>query len=73
MVRAAAGTGMPARRIACARCGAAFACGTGGRDGGCWCGEEVTRLPLPASSTADCLCPTCLRAVAVAQPMERPS
>ncbi|MCO5130619.1 MAG: hypothetical protein M9932_08630 [Xanthobacteraceae bacterium] len=51
------------RRLACARCGAAFVC-TLSTD--CWCGAESARLPLPASGTgfADCLCRDCLRAVA---------
>jgi hypothetical protein len=50
------------RRIACARCGASFVCGSGGRDGGCWCGDEPARLPMPALAAKDCLCPSCLRA-----------
>ena len=29
------------RRLACARCGTAFECGTGGSDGGCWCIDET--------------------------------
>ena len=57
---------LPARRIACARCGASFDCGSGGRDGGCWCVDEPYRVPMPAVADAaeDCLCPDCLRAKA---------
>jgi uncharacterized protein len=58
---------MPLRRLACARCGAAFDCGSGGREGGCWCGDETYRLPMPEAASEDCLCPTCLRAAALAQ------
>ncbi|HYI31587.1 MAG TPA: cysteine-rich CWC family protein [Bradyrhizobium sp.] len=50
------------RQLTCARCGAAFTCGTGGRTGGCWCADETYRVPMPASSDEDCLCPACLRA-----------
>jgi Cysteine-rich CWC len=49
------------RRVTCARCGSAFACGLGGD---CWCAAEEFRLPLPVNSAADCLCPACLRAAA---------
>ena len=51
------------RRIACARCGATFDCGNGGRDGGCWCADESYRLPMPGADQ-DCLCPQCLRRLA---------
>jgi uncharacterized protein len=48
------------RELTCARCGAAFECGSAA--GACWCFEEDYRLPLPpADSATDCLCPTCLR------------
>ena len=59
--------GLPAmRRLACARCGAAFECGSAA--GNCWCAAEDFRLPLPpAGSTEDCLCPACLRKAAGAQ------
>ena len=57
--------GLPLRRLACARCGAAFDCGSGGRDGGCWCMDEATLMPMPAAANEDCLCPTCLRAAAL--------
>jgi hypothetical protein len=50
------------RDLRCARCGAAFTCGTGGRDGGCWCCDEAYRVPMPATAAQDCLCPACLRA-----------
>jgi hypothetical protein len=52
------------RRLACARCGAAFDCQLGG---GCWCAAEPYRLPLPNDAAQDCLCPACLRAAAAAQ------
>ncbi len=51
------------RRLACVRCGAAFACGA--NTGACWCAEEDFRLPMPAAgSDEDCLCPACLRQAA---------
>ena len=57
------------RRLACARCGAAFDCSLGG---GCWCAAEPYRLPMPDAAAQDsprdapedCLCPACLRAAA---------
>jgi len=49
------------RRLACARCGAAFECGLGGD---CWCAAEPYRLPLPDAAAEDCLCPACLRKAA---------
>ncbi|MFN3657475.1 MAG: cysteine-rich CWC family protein [Pseudolabrys sp.] len=52
------------RRLACARCGAAFDCRL---EGGCWCNDEAFRLPLPTAAAEDCLCPTCLRALAAEQ------
>jgi hypothetical protein len=52
------------RKLACARCGAAFDCSL---EGGCWCAAEPYRLPLSAAATAeDCLCPACLRKAAEA-------
>jgi hypothetical protein len=57
------------RQLACARCGAEFACNVGGP---CWCSEESVRLPLPQAGMPsptgfdDCLCRDCLRAVAAA-------
>jgi hypothetical protein len=54
------------RRLACARCGTAFECGTGGNDGTCWCVDETYRMPMPADPREDCMCPTCLRAAAAA-------
>jgi Cysteine-rich CWC len=51
------------RRLACARCGAAFECGVNA--GACWCAAEDFRLAVPtADSTEDCLCPACLRKAA---------
>lgn len=52
------------RRLACARCGAAFDCSLGG---GCWCADEPYRVPMPAVVGEDCLCPACLRRVAQEQ------
>jgi len=49
-----------ARRIICARCGAAFTCDLSGH---CWCAEETVKLPMPREG-GDCLCPACLRASA---------
>jgi hypothetical protein len=51
----------PPRKLACARCGAAFECNLGG---GCWCAAEPYRLPLPDQAAEDCLCPACLRKAA---------
>jgi len=62
----------PVRRLACARCGAAFDCGSGGRDGGCWCADEDVRMPMPGATGGDCLCPECLRAAAAARPASLP-
>jgi hypothetical protein len=54
------------RRLACARCGAAFDCGLSGE---CWCAAEPYRLPLASAAIEDCLCPACLRqAAAQARP-----
>jgi len=46
------------RPLTCARCGAAFECGS--TLGHCWCAEEDFRLPMPADAAQDCLCPACL-------------
>jgi Cysteine-rich CWC len=54
----------PSRRIACARCGAAFECGL---SSDCWCAAEPYRLPLTDPAVEDCLCPACLRQAAGAQ------
>jgi hypothetical protein len=61
---------LPLRQLSCARCGAAFACGSGGKDG-CWCMDEASRLPMPAANAGDCVCPACLRAALSAQPEMR--
>jgi hypothetical protein len=53
---------LPQRRLTCSGCGAKFECGTGGRDGGCWCMDQPSRLPMPAADGADCVCPACLQA-----------
>jgi hypothetical protein len=50
------------RRLACARCGTAFACGS--TMDACWCAAEDFRLPMPADAGEDCLCPACLREAA---------
>jgi hypothetical protein len=63
---------MPLRRLACQRCGGAFECGTGGADGACWCMAESTRLPMPETAAADCLCPACL-SEALAEQAARPT
>ncbi len=59
------------RRLSCARCGSAFDCGVGGRDGGCWCADEPYRMPMPTTTTEDCLCPACLRKLAAQSAGER--
>jgi hypothetical protein len=51
------------RALTCARCGAAFECGS--TVGKCWCADEDFRLPLtPEGAAEDCLCPACLRKMA---------
>ncbi|TJZ77584.1 DUF1289 domain-containing protein [Chitiniphilus eburneus] len=50
----------PVVRKRCTRCGADFSCGSGGRDGGCWCADLPPAMPLPGAG--DCLCPACLEA-----------
>ena len=55
---------LPLRRpkwaqVACASCGAAFACGAADRDNPCWC---VRYPPVQPSGEAGCLCAACLRA-----------
>src|SRR6187397_2820314 len=58
------------RRLACARCGDAFDCGSA--VGKCWCAEEEFRLPMPAADSGeDCLCPACLRKLAATPPQPR--
>jgi hypothetical protein len=56
------------RALTCARCGAAFACGS--TVGTCWCAEEDFRLPMPTGSAEDCLCPPCLRKAAAERRMK---
>jgi hypothetical protein len=51
----------PPRRLACARCGAAFECAL---DGECWCAAVPYTLPMPTDTAEDCLCPECLRRAA---------
>ena len=62
MTTAQAQQKLPSRRLTCARCGTAFDCGSGGKDGGCWCMDEADRAPMPTTADEDCLCPACLRA-----------
>jgi Cysteine-rich CWC len=63
VISQSAGPAREPRRLACARCGAAFECGVG--TGHCWCAEEDFRLPMPAEGSGeDCLCPACLRKAA---------
>jgi hypothetical protein len=52
----------PPRQLACARCGAAFECAVAGD---CWCAAEPYKLPMPTDASEDCLCPACLRQLAV--------
>ena len=62
VISLSAGPAREPRRLACARCGAAFDCSLGG---GCWCAEENFQLPMPAEGSGeDCLCPGCLRKAA---------
>jgi len=60
------GTG--SRSLTCGRCGASFGCTNDGPRGSCWCSDEAFKLPVPLPAGfgpyADCLCPTCLRAIA---------
>jgi hypothetical protein len=55
------------RRLACARCGAAFGCAPGG----CWCAAEPYRLPMTDTAVEGCLCPACLRKAAAAAENQR--
>ncbi len=51
------------RSLTCARCGAAFECGSTADTFSC--AAEDFRLPMPpAASTEDCLCADCLRKAA---------
>ncbi|HYY60064.1 MAG TPA: cysteine-rich CWC family protein [Burkholderiales bacterium] len=43
--------------LACARCGAPFACGAD--EAGCWCEKLPPLEPVPGRG---CLCPACLAA-----------
>lgn len=55
---------LPVRTENCPHCGNAFECGSGGRDGGCWCMDWPATLAVSDAATA-CLCPVCLaRAIA---------
>ncbi|MXR36166.1 cysteine-rich CWC family protein [Craterilacuibacter sinensis] len=48
------------RQKVCEACGAGFACGSGAKDGTCWCNDLPNVLP-PTPGVADCLCPDCLK------------
>jgi hypothetical protein len=56
------------RQLRCERCGTVFGCRNLGETGSCWCSMEAFQLPMPLPENAgpfeDCLCPTCLRAIA---------
>ncbi|HEY5607274.1 MAG TPA: cysteine-rich CWC family protein [Alphaproteobacteria bacterium] len=65
MNQAATERQLPRRRLACARCGAEFDCGSGGIEGACWCMDEAHRMAMPSAAADDCLCPACLRAAAL--------
>jgi len=58
------------REKRCERCGAAFGCGSGAEDGGCWCNELPQVLPLSLDGS-DCLCPGCLKAHMAAEYRKR--
>ncbi len=46
----------------CQQCGALFECGSGGKNGGCWCQNYPPLMSLPEGN-GDCLCESCLHAV----------
>lgn len=50
---------LPIKEKCCAQCGQHFTCGSGGKQGGCWCQDLPNLLPL-TDSKGDCLCPDCL-------------
>jgi len=43
----------------CSQCGNEFECGSGGKNGGCWCQDLPNVMPLSLDSS-DCLCADCL-------------
>ena len=56
---------MSERAVVCERCGAAFGCGVDA--GSCWCAEVEVGAETQRAIAArygDCLCPTCLSALA---------
>lgn len=58
----------PGRRLVCTACGTTFGCSP---QGPCWCAGEDFRLPVPPlpvedGGPGDCLCPKCLRKLALA-------
>lgn len=46
----------------CQQCGAEFECGSGGKEGGCWCQNYPPVMSLPTGNH-DCLCESCLSTV----------
>ncbi len=52
----------------CSCCGEKFECGSGGKNGGCWCQDLPNLMPLSLNSD-DCLCPACLK-LALSTPSE---
>ncbi len=50
---------LPVKEKSCSQCGQHFVCGSGGKQGGCWCQDLPNQAPL-AGSIGDCLCPDCL-------------
>ena len=56
------------RQLVCERCGAGFGCTANGEADSCWCSEARFRLPVPLPADVgpygDCLCPSCMEAVA---------
>lgn len=48
----------------CPRCGARFVCGMEAGEKRCWCAELPAIVPSDPAR-AGCLCPACLRAIAL--------
>lgn len=55
------------RQLHCTQCGSAFACGSGGSQGGCWC-ADLPPLASASGTSSDCLCPACLQQKLTPQP-----
>jgi len=43
----------------CSICGSPFRCGSGGKNGGCWC-QDLPNIMSFSLDSSDCLCPDCL-------------